>query len=434
MKWTEADDNYLRKNHGVLSNDEIAKHLGRTKEAIHLHVNKLRLSKRNWSEEEIEYLKEFWGNKSIPSIAAHLNRSEEAVELKASKLKLGRFLSSGDLYVTKFFLLKAIGHGCSAGYADISYIQNRGLPTHRIKVKTKSFDVVYLDEWWKWAEANKGFLDFSKFEKYALGPEPKWVAAKRKHDIQMSMRYLKTPWTPLEDSKLKKYLAEKKYSLRQLSDMLRRTEGAIQRRITDLNIKQHPVKADNHIKWTDDEKKTLALMVKRGDSYEAISDVLGRSAKAIRGRVFDVYLTENLDKVRAYIGKGEFGDGAPDKPLRYSRLMDKSERKDAETLLSALIGNLMTLAKIKSPVEDQYKEFWQKDICIHWDDVHGCTAGESDCDSCTSFRRIPVQYCKRCGKDFYERKSNDFCNDCRRARLKQAQKKYAILNKRGDRG
>ena len=74
------------------------------------------------------------------------------------------------------------------------------------------------------------------------------------------------------------------------------------------------------------------------------------------------------------------------------------------------------------------KEFWQKDICIHWDNVHGCTACESDCDSCTSFRRIPVQYCKRCGKDFFERKSNDFCNDCRRARLKQAQRKYAILN------
>ena len=434
MKWTEADDNYLRENHGVLSNAEIAQHLGRTEEALHLRINKMNLNKRNWSEEEIEYLKEFWGNKSIPMIASYLKRSEEAIRQKASKLKLGAFLISGDQYVTKSFLLKAIGHGSSTRYANTSYIQNRGLPTHRIKVKTKCYDVVYLDEWWKWAEENKGFLDFSKFEKYALGPEPRWCAEKRKHDIKRNMRYIKTPWTHLEDSQLKKYLGENKYTLRQLSDMLRRTEGAILTRINNLNIEQHPVKVDNHIKWTDDEKRTLAIMINCGDSYEAISDAIGRSAKAIKGRVFNIYLTENIDKVRAYIGKGEFGDGAPDKPLRYRRLMEKSERKDAEILLSALAGNLMAFAKIKSPVEDQYKEFWQKDICIHWDNVHGCTAGESDCDSCTSFRRIPVQYCKRCGKDFYERKSNDFCNDCRRARLKQAQRKFAILNKKSDRG
>lgn len=431
MKWTEADDNYLRANHGVLTNAEIAQHLGRTPEAIHLRINKFGLSKRNWSEQDIEYLKDSWGNKSVSTIATNLHRSEYAVRLKVQKLKIGSFLQNGDRYVTKHFLCQALGYGGgSSGYMKISFIENRGLPTHKQKVNSSTFDVIYIDEFWKWAEKNKSFLNFSKFEKYALGPEPKWVAAKRRHDIQYGMRYTKTPWTPLEDSQLKKLLAEKKYSLRQLSDMLRRTEGAIQRRITDLNIKQHPVKADNHIKWTDDEKKTLALMVKRGDSYEAMSDVIGKSAKAIRGRVFNIYLTENIDKVRAYIGKGEFGDGAPDKPLRYRRLMEKSERKDAEMLLSALAGNLMAFAKIKSPVEDQYKEFWQKDICIHWDNVHGCTVGESDCDSCTSFRRIPVQYCKRCGKDFYERKSNYFCNDCRRARLKQAQRKYAILSNR----
>lgn len=428
MKWTEADDNYLRENFGVLSKAEIAENLGRTPEAVKLRIYKFRLSKRNWSEEDIEYLKESWGNKSVPVIAAHLHRSEEAIKLKVSKLGLGRFLDSGDRYVTKFFLCKAIGHASSQSYVNISYIQNRGLPTHKIKRNKQTFEVVYLDEWWKWAKQNQSFLDFSKFEKYALGPEPKWVAAKRSHDIKYDMRYIKTPRTELEDSRLKRYLAEKKYTIRQLSDMLRRTEGAIQRRIQDLKIKQHPIKADNHVKWTHDDWNTLTLMIKHGDSYEAMSDVLGRSAKAIRGRVFNVYLTEDLDKVRAYIGKGKWGHGAPDKPLRYRRMMSPSERENTKQLLSTLAGDLLALAKTKSGVEDQFKDFWQKDLCMCWDEIHGCAAGETDCDSCSSFRRIPVQYCKRCGKDFFERKSNDFCNDCRRARLKQAQRKYAILN------
>ena len=429
-KWSAAEDNFLREKYGVLSKAEIAQHLGRTPEAVKLRIYKFRLSKRNWSEEDIEYLKESWGNKSVPTIAAHLHRSEEAVTLKVSKLKLGSFLQNGDRYVTKHFLCQALGYGGgTSGYMTISFIENRGLPTHKQKVSTQTFDVVYIDEFWKWAKKNKSFLNFSKFEKYALGPEPKWVAAKRSHDVKMSERYKKTPWTTSEDSRLKKYLEQNRYSLRQLSDMLQRTEGAIQRRISDLGLKNlHPVKADNHTKWTDDDWKTLTRMIKQGDSYEAMSDALGRSAKAIRGRVFEMYLTENLDKVRAYIGRGKWGHGKPDRPLRYRKQMSKTERKNANALLSTLAGYLLAAAKTKSGVEDQFKDFWQKDLCMCWDDVHGCTAGETDCDSCSSFRRIPVQFCKRCGKDFFERKSNDFCNDCRKARLKQAQRKYAILN------
>lgn len=430
-RWTEAENNYLCENLGVLTNAEIAQHLGRSECAIHLHINKLKISKRNWSEGEVEYLKEFWGNKSIPTIATHLHRSEEAIKLKASKLGLGNFLQNGDNYITKHFLCLALGYGGgTSGYMTISFIENRGLPTHKIKCRTSTFNVIYIDEFWKWAEKNKSFLNFSKFEKYALGPEPKWVAAKRAHDIKMGMRYKKTPWTQLEDNKLKNFLAEKKYTIRQLSDMLRRTEGAIHKRISDLGINQHPVKANNHTKWTDDDWNTLTNMIKQGESYEAMSDVLGRSAKAIRGRVFDVYLTENLDKVRAYIGRGKWGHGKPDRPLRYRKQMSKNDRKNANALLSFLAGDLLAYAKEKSGVEQQFNAYWQKDTCIHWDNVHGCSAGESDCDSCTSFRRIPVQYCKRCGKDFYERKSNYFCNDCRQARLKQAQRKYAIMSNR----
>lgn len=104
-RWTEAENNYLSENLGVLPNAEIAQHLGRSENAIHLHINKLKISKRNWSEEDIEYLRENWGNKSVPAIAAHLHRSEEAVTLKVSKLKLGSFLQNGDRYVTKHFFV-----------------------------------------------------------------------------------------------------------------------------------------------------------------------------------------------------------------------------------------------------------------------------------------------------------------------------------------
>lgn len=67
----------------------------------------------------------------------------------------------------------------------------------------------------------------------------------------------------------------------------------------------------------------------------------------------------------------------------------------------------------------EYGKYWQKDLCQNWNDITGCTAGCTDCDSCTEFRRIKPQYCARCGGTFYERRENRFCQNCRTARKKR---------------
>lgn len=390
--------------------------------------------RRNWTTEEVEYLTSAWGNVSVKNITKHLSRSVYSVLNKVNKLKLGAFLSCGDRYVTLSYLSEAVyGNQSSGGYIKISWAQNRGLSLHTICRQKEKFEVVYIDEFWEWAYKNQSFLNFSKFEKYYLGVEPDWVDKKRRTDIRHSHKFITSPWTAVEDERLKKFLAGHKYSYRELSILLNRTEGAIQRRILDLGIKERPVKANNHIKWTAEEIKKLGEMIKSGYKYEEMSDVLDKSAKAIRGRVFDYYLTERLDKVRAYIGNGQFGDNLPDRPLKYKRLMTDEDKDEMNVLLSALAGLINCIAIANSDVGEEYSEFWQKDMCLNWDDVKGCLACKNNCDSCTLFRRIPAQYCKRCGKDFFERKQNIFCSACRTARLHQAQKKYAILHQKQNR-
>lgn len=78
-----------------------------------------------------------------------------------------------------------------------------------------------------------------------------------------------------------------------------------------------------------------------------------------------------------------------------------------------------------------YDPYWQRFMCQNWDDVGGCAAGCTDCDSCTEFRRIKPQYCRMCGGEFLERKEQIFCPKCRAMRKKQAQRKYAVLRARG---
>ncbi|MCH5198999.1 MAG: hypothetical protein J1E34_08845 [Oscillospiraceae bacterium] len=385
---------------------------------------------RNWTAEEDEYLSEFWGTVPIDSIAKHLHRSKNAILIRKERLGLGAFLDGGD-YVSLNQLMLTLFNRPVHRYDITSYVENRGLPVRYQRVGNCRFRVVKIDEFWKWAEKNVCFLDFSRFEENALGAEPAWVADKRSADCIRSYQIKTTPWTPLEDDKLRHLLEMQKYGYTEIAQMLQRTEGAVVRRISDLGIKERAVKADNHQLWTDEDFRQLSIGIKAFESYEQIQKRIPyKSSKAIRGRVYKSYLTENLDKVRAMIGKDDFGDNLPEKKIGHFRLMSPEERDSVKGVLSALAGDLLQLARMKSGVSEEYSDYWQKDMCQNWNDIFGCEAGEKCCDSCISFCRIKAQYCKRCGFTVLSRKAITFCDPCKEARKKSAQKKWAVLNAR----
>lgn len=384
---------------------------------------------RNWTQEEKDYLAENWGRVSVPSLSKHLNRTANAVMQMSTKLHLGAFLEAGD-YVSFHQLLIAIGYNGKHSYHNKSWVKNRAFPVKYKQRNSVRIAVVYLEDFWEWAEKNQDFLDFSRFPENALGIEPDWVKRKRKQDFKTLKGYKKIPWTPYEDERLRSLLRQHKYSFAELSKMIGRTEGAIQRRITDLKLKERPVKADTHNLWTSEQVSLLGDLIKQGYSYEAIHEKIpDKSVKAIRGYVFRFYLTENLDKVRNYIGSGKFGDNMPPRKLYQRNCMSIEERAEVKAGVSQLAYLLYQRARQISPVAEEYKNYWQKDMCMNWSDIHGCTAGEADCDSCASFIRIQPQFCKRCGITFFERTTNDICQKCRTTRFKQAQRKYAVLHR-----
>lgn len=253
---------------------------------------------KNWTNEECNYLIDNWGTLSLKTIAKNLGKSKNAVLNKVQRLELGPFLENGD-YVSWNQFLKALGIQGSRNYKEVSWIQNRGFPIHTKKVRNCSFKVVYLNEWWKWAEKNQSFLDFSRFEENSLGLEPDWVKEKRKHDFELRHKYIKTPWTPLEDKRLERLIGQYKYTYAEISKMMRRTEGAIQRRCVELGLKGRPLRESPHNIWEKWQYDKLNELIDKGVSYEYMSDVIGKSTKAIRGKVYVLYGTEVLDKVRS---------------------------------------------------------------------------------------------------------------------------------------
>ena len=384
-------------------------------------------SAKNWSKEEMEYLEEHWGMVSIPTIAQNLNRSIEGVKLKAGRLNLGRVLESGD-FITFNELTKAVtGRISSDTYQMKSWVKNRGFPIHYRRVNKCSFKVVYLNEFWEWAYKNRSFIDFSKMEPYVLGAEPEWVKEQRRKDERSHSLQRKDPWTASEDERLKFLVKQQKYGYAEISRMLKRSEGAIQRRLTDLKIKDRPVKADNHgpsSEWTDGMYDILCEGIKSGESYTLIAQKIGKSEKAVRGKVYLKYFTEDADKVRKIIQNGKWGANAPSPKIKQaihaSNFRSETKKK---------IQSIATILKYKLN-ELGYAPYWQRHTCMKWDDIKGCMANCEDCDSCTEYKRIEPQYCVRCGKTFFEREENKICVSCRQARKKQAQRKYAILNKK----
>lgn len=380
---------------------------------------------KTWTKEEIEYLKEHYGQLSYGTLAKNLHRSIGSITNIVRRLDLGAFLECGD-YVTWNQLSIALGIGKADSYKMISWVKNRDFPMHYKRVNENRFKIVYLDEFWEWAEKNQDLLDFSNFEENILGEEPEWAKRKRKLDYKKSRKYKNTPWTKQEDYELRRLVSQHKYTYDEISKKIRRTCGAVQKRLCDLGINDRPVKADNHNPWSDEDLQLLGELIKQSYNYDLIAEEIGRSSKAIRGLVYRYYITENLDKVRAYIKDGAFGDNCPVKQIKHFKIMNTEERNEVRNLLSRFAGILD--AEFHNQINDtEWGEYFQKDMCQNFGKQ--CLQEGIGCDECTRYKKIEPQACKMCGGTFYERKSNLYCQKCRDQRRRNYLKKKRALRK-----
>ena len=105
-RWTVSDVAFLRSNIGKMTDEEIAKHLGKTVPAIYCKKRSLKKVKnmrpipdiikksvenkrfKAWTKEEESFLKKHYTTDSLESIAKHLGRTEDAVKTRAYTLGL----------------------------------------------------------------------------------------------------------------------------------------------------------------------------------------------------------------------------------------------------------------------------------------------------------------------------------------------------------
>lgn len=257
------------------------------------------MSGKPWTEEEDLYLSEKWGTTSVPGIAKALGRSEKSVLNRKQRIRLGAFLESGD-YVTWNQLNKVVNGNAEDSYQQISWIQNRQFPIKYKKVGKCKFRIVYLKDFWNWLYKNVDLVDLSKFEKNSLGEEPEWIEKLRNSDKIIKQHKKVSKWTEQEDNLLKDLLKTKHYTCDQLARRLRRSEGAVIRRISELKIEDKPLRNSPHNEWTASDIETIYKLIEEGHKYTYIAKAIEyrHSEKAIRGFVYRDYKTERLDRIR----------------------------------------------------------------------------------------------------------------------------------------
>lgn len=244
-----------------------------------------RNSKKKWTEAEEAYLSDNWGSVSIKTICKNLGRSENAVIVRAQRLGCGAFLDAGIYITLNQLMVELYGENRGYQYGRDRLIQKYGLPVKDRRVNRCKFKVIDIEEFWKWAEKNKSILDFSKMQPHCFGAEPDWVKVKRENDIKLSWQQVphNTPWSTSDDQKLRRMLKKQRFTYTDIAKELRRSEGAVKRRIADLQIQERPVRKKSKA-WTEEEVDRLLDMMDKGFTYPQIADALDRSALAVRGK------------------------------------------------------------------------------------------------------------------------------------------------------
>lgn len=236
-----------------------------------------------WTKDEVDFLDENWGNLDCDKIASKLGKTPRAICLKAWSLGFGSPMLSADGI--------SVNHlpglfGITPYKVFNIWIKKYNFPYRKKRFKSKrAVRIFRLDEFWKWAEEYKDYIDFSNLERNSLGAEPCWVNAKRRTDSLKQKSNSSKSWTTEDDDKLKYLIYKFLYSRKEIADIMGRTETAVLNRIDFLKIKGRPVQGiKKH--WSAEEEDIAISMHMNKVCAKDISEIMGKPITSVYHKIY----------------------------------------------------------------------------------------------------------------------------------------------------
>lgn len=187
---------------------------------------------RIYSEEENDFIEAHAGVRSIQWIADKLGRPLHGLRVHMIELGVGGLHFEAGTYSAKA-LAEIIG---VSHEAVRRWVTTKGLPARKKSrytgVNRKNMHHhITAEDFWKWAESHKDFIEFNKIEVDSLPPEPEWVMEERKKQFYKPAK--QKIWTEEEDEQVwKLYYSGVKQ--REIADIMGRTQNSVEKRLKRL--------------------------------------------------------------------------------------------------------------------------------------------------------------------------------------------------------
>lgn len=173
--------------------------------------------RREWTEKEVAYLNKKYIYQPVEKTAKALDRTVASVKHKANKLGLNHY--------TDFLNAKTIAKCFSSDVAVvIHWVEKYGLPAKIIMVaNNQKRYLIDADDFWKWASKHREIINWSKYEKGSILPEPGWVAEQvRSYTTTMHRKKI----TDMEKERIK-IMLRKGMTYKEIAEQIGRSYNSI---------------------------------------------------------------------------------------------------------------------------------------------------------------------------------------------------------------
>lgn len=137
--------------------------------------------RREWTQKEESYMKMRYLSQPIKTTAEKLDRTENSVKRKACKMGLSHYNDSLNA--------KTIARCFNVDVSVvIRWIKKYELPCSQVICKNQTRYIVNPSTFWGWAEHHKDIINWRKYEKMSICPEPAWLDTEIKQYIAPKSR------------------------------------------------------------------------------------------------------------------------------------------------------------------------------------------------------------------------------------------------------
>lgn len=273
--------------------DEIAKELGRTKNAIRVKVSRLNLQVRSsgrvYTEKELSELYEDWkySNKSMDALSKKYKRGKEAITIIAQRKGFGPRLSDSE-----FLTIRDLSEHIGISKDTVRTWMRNGLKYKKCHAGRTRY-MFHLEDVHRFLMEHQELFSAEKVSDTLFLDEPDWLKEKRiKDKTQYAVKNHEEYSN--EDDLVIISMRKKGHSLEEIAQKLRRTRSGIQSRMMTIFAgKLHPTY------WSEEE---LTILRENSDymTIQELSHLLNnkRSVRSIEWKCEKLGLKYHIKKER----------------------------------------------------------------------------------------------------------------------------------------